>query len=154
MAGLWFDDCEVGKVIRHDLHRTVTETDNLLFTTLTHNMQPLHLDAEAAKQTQFGKILVNSMFTYSLMVGVSVMDTTMGTVVANLGLDKLRTPHPVHIGDTLRTETSILDKRPSKSNPGQGVVVFEHRCFNQAGVLVASCERTALMRRRPDDVAP
>jgi acyl dehydratase len=147
--GLWFDECEVGLRLHHALTRTVTETDNLLFSVLTHNAQPLHLDAEVARKSEFGSIIVNSMFTYSLMVGVSVADTTLGTLVANLGLEKLRTPKPVRIGDTLRIETTVLAKRPSESRPGQGIVQFEHRAYNQHGELVASCERTALLHSRP-----
>lgn len=151
MAGLWFDECAAGKLIRHSITRTVTETDNLLFSALTHNAQPLHLDAEFARNSEFGGIIVNSMFTYSLMVGISVGDTTLGTLAANLGLDKLRTPKPVRIGDTLHVETTVLAARASQSRPDQGVVTFEHRAFNQHGELVASCERTALLLRKPSD---
>ncbi len=149
MAGRYFDDFTPGDEIRHDLHRTVTETDNLLITTLTHNPQPLHLDAEYAAQTEFGRIVVNGLFTFSLMVGLSVGDTTLGTLVANLGFDAVKFPKPVFIGDTLRTETWVVERRDSRSRPEAGIVVFEHRSFNQRNEEVASCRRTALMQRRP-----
>ncbi len=147
MAGRTYDECEVGEVIVHVLRRTVTETDNLLICTLTHNPQPLHLDAEYAAGTEFGRIVVNSIFTFGLMVGVSVGDTTLGTLVANLGYDAVIMPKPVFVGDTLRCETSVVDKRPSKSRPEAGLVVFEHRAFNQRGELVCQCRRTALLHR-------
>jgi acyl dehydratase len=149
MTGLYVEDSEPGLVIRHALSRTVTETDNLLITTLTHNPQPLHLDAEAAKDTEFGRILVNSMFTFALMVGLSVGDTTMGTLVANLGFDAVVFPKPVFIGDTLRAETTILERRESRSRPTQGVVVYEHRCLNQKDEIVVQCRRTTLVKKRP-----
>ncbi len=146
MAGKFFDQFTVGEVIAHQVTRTVTETDNLLFTALTHNTQPLHLDAEFAAQSEFGHILVNSIFTFGLMIGVSVTDTTLGTLVANLGMDKVVFPKPVRIGDTLKTETSVIEKRESRSRPGQGIVVFEHRCINQRGEIVAQCLRSALIK--------
>lgn len=149
MAGLWFEEFEVGQVFDHPLRRTVTETDNLLVSTLTHNPTPLHLDAEFMKDSEFGRILVNSCFTLSLMVGISVNDTTQGTAVANLGWDEVRFPAPVFIGDTLRIETEVMDKRESKSRPKQGIVNFVHRAYNQDGVLVASCKRASLQRMRP-----
>lgn len=149
MAGRYFDDFNIGDEIRHDLHRTVTETDNLLITTLTHNPQPLHLDAEYAGATEFGRIVVNGLFTFSLMVGLSVGDTTLGTLVANLGYDEVVMPKPVFVGDTLRAETVVSAKRESKSRPNAGVVVFTHRMFNQRGEMVCQCKRTALMQRRP-----
>lgn len=148
MAGLYFEEFEVGGAIPHALTRTVTETDNLLFSTMTHNPQPLHLDAEYAGATEFGRIVVNGMFTFSLMVGVSVGDTTLGTLVANLGYDDVKMPKPVFIGDTLRFETVITDKRESKSRPQAGLVVFEHRAINQRDEIVCTCKRTALMQRR------
>ena len=120
MAGRYFDELEIGQVFRHAPHRTVTETDNLLMTTLTHNPQPLHLDAEYAAGTEFGRIVVNGLFTFSLMVGLSVGDTTLGTLVANLGYDAVTMPKPVFIGDTLRAETTVLEKRASKSRPQRG----------------------------------
>jgi acyl dehydratase len=144
---LTYDGCEVGAVIVHALRRTVTETDNLLICTLTHNPQPLHLDAHYAAGTEFGRIVVNGIFTFGLMVGVSVADTTLGTLVANLGYDAVVMPKPVFVGDTLRCETSVVEKRPSKSRPEAGLVVFEHRAFNQRDELVCQCRRTALVQR-------
>ena len=149
MAGRYLEELTAGLVIRHEITRTVTETDNLLFTALTHNPQPLHLDAEAAAQSEFGHILVNSIFTFGLMVGLSVGDTTLGTLVANLGMDKVVFPKPVRIGDTLRAETTVVETRESRSRPGQGIAVFEHRCINQRGEVVAQCLRSALVKRRP-----
>ena len=146
MAGRTWDAFQPGEVIRHDLRRTVTETDNLLITTLTHNPQPLHLDAEYAKGTEFGRVVVNGLFTLSLMVGVSVGDTTLGTLIANLGYDAVTMPAPVFIGDTLRFETTVIETRASRSRPGAGVVVFEHRAYNQADELVCRGRRTALMQ--------
>lgn len=149
MPGLYFEEFEVGASIAHALTRTVTETDNLLFTTMTHNPQPLHLDAEYAGATEFGRIVVNGMFTFSLMVGVSVGDTTLGTLVANLGYDEVKMPKPVFLGDTLRFESSVAEKRESKSRPGAGLVVFEHRAINQRDEVVCTCKRTALMQKKP-----
>jgi len=147
MAGRYFDEWAIGDRIAHDIRRTVTETDNLLFTTLSHNPQPLHLDAEYAAGTEFGRIVVNGTFTFALMIGISVGDTTLGTLVANLGYDEVVMPKPVFIGDTLRVETTVLEKRPSKSRPNQGLVVFEHRTYNQKDELVCRCKRTALLKR-------
>jgi len=150
MAGKWFDELAVGQVFDHPIKRTVTETDNLLFSTLSHNPAQLHLDAEYCRtETEFGRVLVNSCFTLSLMVGVSVGDTTLGTAVANLGWDEVRFPKPVFIGDTLRIETEVLELRDSKSRPDQGIVTFAHRAFNQSGDLVATCKRTGLQKRKP-----
>jgi acyl dehydratase len=150
MTGLYFDEFEIGQKFVHAITRTVTETDNLLFTVLTHNPQPLHLDLEFCKEnSEFGEILVNSIFTFGLMIGVSVGDTTLGTTVANLGMDGVKFPKPVRIGDTLRSETVVLEKRESKSRPGDGIVVFEHRSFNQRGEEVAYCRRSALMKKKP-----
>ena len=148
MAGRWFDEWAVGDRIAHEIRRTVTETDNLLFSTMTHNPQPLHIDAEAAKASEFGQILVNGTFTFALMVGLSVGDTTLGTLVANLGYDKVRMPKPVFVGDTLRAETEVIGLKESKSRPEAGIVTFEHRMFNQRGELVCACERTALLQRQ------
>ena len=131
MTGKFFDDWQVGESIEHPIRRTVTETDNLLFSTMTHNPQPLHIDAEAAKASEFGQILVNGTFTFSLMVGLSVAETTLGTLVANLGYDKLVMPKPVFIGDTLRATSEVIEKRPSKSRPGQGIVTWKHQMLNQ-----------------------
>jgi acyl dehydratase len=149
VTGKYFDETEVGMVISHPITRTVTETDNLLISTLTHNPQPLHLDAEAAAASEFGRILVNSMFTFALMVGLSVGDTSMGTLVANLGFDAVVFPKPVFIGDTLRAETTVLEKRESRSRPTQGIIVYEHRCLNQRGEIVAQCRRSTLIHKRP-----
>jgi acyl dehydratase len=149
MPGRYFDDWNVGDIINHAIARTVTETDNVLISTLTHNPQPLHLDHEAAAASEFGKPLVNSVFTFGLMVGVSVADTTLGTLVANLGYDEVTFPSPVFVGDTLRTETRVSALRASKSRPNAGIVTFEHRSFNQKGDLVARCLRTALLARKP-----
>lgn len=149
MAGLWFDELKVGQLFKHDIRRTVTETDNLLFSTLTHNPALLHLDAEYMKTHEFGRILVNSTFTLGLMVGVSIGDTTLGTAIANLGWDEVRFPAPVFIGDTLNIETEVFELRDSKSRPNAGIVTFIHRAYNQHGVLVGSCKRTGLQMRRP-----
>jgi Acyl dehydratase len=148
MAGLWFEELAVGQKFDHAIRRTVTETDNLLFSTLTHNPAQLHLDAEHMKDSEYGRVLVNSTFTLGLMVGVSVGDTTLGTAVANLGWDEVRFPAPVFIGDTLRVETEVVDLRDSMSRPKAGIVTFVHRAFNQDGVLVASCKRSGLQRRK------
>jgi len=146
MAGKFFDQWQVGETLSHDIRRTVTETDNLLFSTMTHNPQPLHLDLEAAKASEFGQILVNGTFTFALMIGLSVADTTLGTLVANLGYDKLVMPNPVFIGDTLRGETEISDLKPSKSRPGAGIVTFTHRLINQRNEVVCQCLRMALVK--------
>jgi acyl dehydratase len=149
MAGRYFEQFEIGEILRHDLRRTVTETDNLLLTTLTHNPQPLHLDAEYAAQSEFGRIVVNGLFTFALMVGISVGDTTSGTLIANLSYDAVIMPKPVFIGDTLRAETTVSAKRDSKSRPNAGLVAFEHRMFNQRNERVCQCTRTVLLRRLP-----
>lgn len=149
MAGRYFDDWTVGDRISHEIRRTVTETDNLLFTLMTHNPQPLHLDVEAAKASEFGQILVNGTFTFSLMVGLSVGDTTLGTLVANLGYDKIVMPKPAFLGDTMRAETEIADLRESRSRPSAGIVTFRHELFNQRNELVCHCLRSALVSRRP-----
>ena len=148
MGGLYFDEMELGQTFPHAITRTITETDNLLFCAMTHNPQPLHLDAEFAKGTEFGRQIVNSIFTMGLMIGVSVGDTTLGTTVANLGMTDVRFAHPVFIGDTLRSESKVIEKRESKSRPDAGIVVFEHRSFNQRGEEVAYCKRSALMKKR------
>jgi len=149
MAGRWFEEWRVGDRIAHEIHRTVTETDNLLFSALTHNPQPLHIDAEAAKASEFGQILVNGTFTFSLMVGLSVGDTTMGTLVANLGYDRLVMPKPVFLGDTLRAESEVTETRTSKSRHDAGIVTFRHEMFNQRDEIVCHCLRSALMRKKP-----
>jgi acyl dehydratase len=146
MAGKLFDQWQVGEMLRHEIRRTVTETDNLLFTVMTHNPQPLHIDAEAAKASEFGQILVNGTFTFALMIGLSVGDTTLGTLIANLGYDKLVMPKPVFIGDTLRAESDVAELKPSKSRPGAGIVTFAHRLLNQRDEVVCQCLRMALVK--------
>ena len=148
MGGRYFDEWTVGDRIAHEIRRTVTETDNLLFTTLSHNPQPLHLDAEYAAGTEFGRIAVTGTFTFALTVGLSVGDTTLGTLVANLGYDKVTMPAPVFIGDTLRAETEVLELRESLSRPAAGIVTFEHTMYNQRNQLVCRSPRTALVKRR------
>ena len=148
MAGRFFDEWQVGDTVAHAITRTVTETDNLLISTLTHNPQPLHLDAEAARDSEFGQILVNSCLTFSLVVGVSVADTTLGTLVANLGFDEVRLPKPVFIGDTLRFESECVALKDSKSRPNAGIVTWEHRAINQRGETVCTMKRTALIQRK------
>jgi acyl dehydratase len=148
VAGLYYEQFELGQKFVHDIRRTVTETDNILFTTLTHNPAAIHLDAEAAKTSPYGQVLVNSVFTLGLMVGVSVGDTTLGTTVANLGWDEVRFPKPVFHGDTLRIETEVVELRESKSRPNAGIVTFLHRAFNQRDELVAHCRRSGLQLRR------
>ena len=149
MAGLYFEEFTVGHIFRHQPGRTVTEADNVLFTTMTMNPQPLHLDAAFAAETEFGQRLVNSLLTLGIAVGLSVGDTTLGTTVANLGFDKIEFPKPVFHGDTLYVETEIMEKRESRSRPDAGVVFFEHRATNQRAELVARIRRTGLMRKRP-----
>ena len=147
MSGRYFEEWTIGDRVVHQPRRTVTESDNLLISTLTHNPQPLHLDAEYAAGTEFGQIVVNGTFTFALLVGLSVGDTTLGTLVANLGYDKVRMPHPVFIGDTLTAETEVIALRDSNSRPEAGIVTFAHRMTNQRGVVVCTCERTALIQR-------
>jgi acyl dehydratase len=148
MAGRFFEEWTIGDRMEHEIRRTVTETDNLLFTTMTHNPQPLHLDAEFARESEFGQILVNGTFTFALMVGLSVGDTTLGTLVANLGYDKLVMPKPVFIGDTMRATSEVAELKESKSRPNAGIVTFGHELINQRGEVVCSCLRTALVKRR------
>jgi acyl dehydratase len=149
MPGLYFEQFSVGQTFDHPIRRTVTETDNVLITTMTHNPAALHLDAEYMKDTEFGKPLVNSCLTLSFMVGISVNDTTHGTAVANLGWDEVRFPKPLFHGDTIRVESEVLEMRESKSRPDNGIVVFAHRAYNQDGDLVGCCKRTALMQKQP-----
>jgi len=149
MAGRYYDEWQVGDTIAHAVTRTVTETDNVLVSALTHNPQPMHLDHEVAAQSEFGRPLVNSIYTFGLMVGVSVSDTTLGTLVANLGYDRLVFPAPVFVGDTLRSESECLEVRESKSRPNAGIVTWEHRSFNQRGELVCKCSRSALLLKKP-----
>ncbi|MBP7134845.1 MAG: MaoC family dehydratase [Sphingomonadaceae bacterium] len=149
MAGRYYDQWQVGDQLDHEIRRTVTETDNLLFSTMTHNPQPLHIDADYAAKSEFGQILVNGTFTFALMVGLSVGDTTLGTLVANLGYDKLVMPKPVFLGDTLRARTEVADLKDSKSRPGAGIVTFRHELINQRDEIVCQCLRSALLRRTP-----
>ena len=149
MPGLYYEDFEVGQTFDHSIRRTITETDNVLMTTMTHNPAALHLDAEYMKSTSFGKPIVNSCLTLGFMVGISVNDTTHGTAVANLGWDEVRFPAPLYCGDTIRVETEVLELRDSKSRPDNGIVVFAHRAYNQDDTLVGECKRSALMLRKP-----
>ncbi|WP_374296549.1 MaoC family dehydratase [Sphingomonas sp.] len=147
MSGRTFGDWTIGDRIEHPIRRTVTETDNLLFSTMTHNPQPLHLDVEAARASEFGQILVNGTFTFALMIGLSVGETTLGTLVANLGYDELVMPNPVFLGDTLRATTEVVALRDSRSRPEAGLVTFRHEALNQRDQIVCRCLRTALVRR-------
>jgi acyl dehydratase len=149
MPGKYFEDLEVGMRFDHQPGRTVTETDNLLFSALTMNPQPLHVDAEFARGTQHGQILVNSIFTLGLVVGLSVGDTTLGTTLGNLGFDRTNFPNPVFIGDTITVHSTVVDRRESRSKPDRGVVTFEHQGINQRGEIVCSCVRGAMMMKRP-----
>ena len=149
MAGRYFDEWKVGDKVSHAITRTVTETDNLLISALTHNPQPMHLDHELAAKSEFKQPIVNSVFTFGLMIGVSVADTTLGTLVANLGYDKVVFPNPVFIGDTLHSESECIAVRESKSRPSAGIVTWAHRSFNQRQELVCECTRTALLQKRP-----
>ena len=149
MSGRYFDEWQVGDRIAHAITRTVTETDNLLISTLTHNPQPMHLDIEAAKVSEFGQILVNSCFTFSLTVGISVGDTTLGTLIANLGFDEVRFPKPVFYGDTLRIESEVTAVRESNSRPTAGIVTWEHRAINQRDETVCTMKRSALLHKKP-----
>ena len=149
MPGRYYEDFEVGEVFAHEPARTVTEADNVLFCSLTMNPQPLHLDAEFARRQPHGQILVNSLFTLGLLIGLSVRDTTLGTTVGNLGMEQVEFPDPVFIGDTLRAETEVAALRASRSHPEWGIVTFEHRAINQRGEVVARCRRAAMMMRTP-----
>lgn len=149
MAGLYFEQFVVGHVFQHAVTRTVTEMDNTLFSVMTMNMQPLHLDAHFAEQTEFGQRLVNSLFTLGLVIGISVTDTTLGTTIANLGMSDIRFPKPVFHGDTVHVETEVKSLRASKSRPNAGIVEFEHRGWNHRDELVCVCIRSAFMKRQP-----
>ena len=151
MAGLYLEEFVIGRVIRHALTRTVTESDNVMFSVMTMNPQPLHIDFDFAAKSEWGKPLVNSLFTLGLMIGISVHDTTLGTLVGNLGMTETVFPNPVFAGDTIRTTTTILAARASKSRPDAGIVTFRHEAHNQRGQLVARCDRQALMMRRPTE---
>ena len=149
MAGVWFDELTVGQRFAHAIRRTVTETDNVLFTTMTHNPAQLHLDEAYMEGTEYGTRIINSCFTLGLMVGISVGDTTLGTAVANLGWDEVRFPKPLFPGDTVHVTTEVVALRESKSRPDQGIVTFRHEAWNQRDELVASCLRSGLQRKRP-----
>ena len=149
MPGLYFEEFSVGQKFEHGIRRTITEADNVLFSAMTHNPAPLHLDAEYMKGTEFGKPIVNSTLTLAFMIGISVGDTTVGTTVANLGMDEVRFPTPLFHGDTIHIETEVLKVRESKSRPDNGIVVFAHRAFNQNDELVGECKRSALMLKAP-----
>jgi acyl dehydratase len=149
MAGLYFEDLEVGQEFKHPLTRTVTEMDNTMFSLLTLNPQPLHIDAHFSAKTEFGQRIFNSLYTLGIMIGMTVYDTTLGTTVANLGMTDVKFPKPVFHGDTLRATTKVLSVRDSKSRPKAGIVEFEHQALNQNDEIVGSCRRTALMHRKP-----
>lgn len=149
MPGLYFEEFSVGQKFQHTIRRTITEADNVLFSTMTHNPAPLHLDAEYMKTSEFGRPIINSCLTLAFMVGISIGDTTVGTTVANLGWDEVRFPKPLFPGDTIHIETEVLELRDSKSRPANGIVIFAHRAFNQHDELVGECKRSALMHRKP-----
>lgn len=149
MAGLYFEQFEVDRVFKHEITRSVTESDNMLFCNMTLNPQPLHIDFNFAKDTEFGQPLVNSLFTLGLVIGISVYDTTLGTTIANLGMENTQFPNPVFHGDTIRVETRVVSLRESKSRPTAGIVVFEHKGINQRGEVVCLCTRSAFMRKKP-----
>ncbi|WP_159586404.1 MaoC family dehydratase [Chelativorans xinjiangense] len=151
MAGLYLEDFTPGHVFRHTLRKTVTESDNVLFSVMTLNPQPLHIDFDFAEKTEWGKPLVNSLFTLGLMIGISVHDTTLGTTIANLGMTETTFPHPLFHGDTVRVETEVKSVRASKSKPDRGIVEFEHRAYNQNDVLVARSLRQAMIVKRPTE---
>lgn len=148
MAGLFLEEFEIGQVIRHQITRTVTESDNVMFSVMTMNPQPLHIDFDFAGKTEWGKPLVNSLFTLGLMIGISVHDTTLGTTIANLGMTETTFPNPVFHGDTIRVETEVKSVRESRSKKDRGIVEFEHRAYNQAGALVAKCTRQAMIAKK------
>ena len=149
MAGLYFEEFTVGQIFEHTIRRTITEADNVGFSTMTHNPAPLHIDAEYCKTTEFGKPLVNSGLTLGFMVGISVGDTTVGTTVANLGWDEVRFPKPLFHGDTIHVVSEVLELRETKSRPLNGIIIFSHKAYNQHDELVGECKRTALMLRKP-----
>lgn len=153
MRGLYFEEFEVGRVYKHPFTRTITEMDNVLFTSLTMNLQPLHLDEEFSKKSIHGRRVLNSLFTVALIGAFHVPELTMGTTLGNLGYDKITFPHPVFHGDTLRGETTIVDKRVSKSRTDSGIVWFEHRGYNQDDILICTCARIGLMLVKPTDGA-
>lgn len=150
MPGFYFEQFSPGQTFEHELRRTVTEMDNMLFSNMTLNPQPLHIDRHFCEtETEWGQPLINSLFTLGLMIGIAVTDTTIGTTIANLGMTEVRFPHPLYQGDTVHVTTEVISKRESKSRPDAGIVEFEHKAFNQDDVLVAICRRNAFMRRQP-----
>lgn len=149
MKGMYFEEFEVGKPIEHTIRRTVTEMDNVMFSCMTHNPQPLHIDFDFAAGTEWKQPLVNSLFTLGLMIGISVNDTTIGTTIGNLGMTDVKFPKPVFHGDTIRVVTKVVSKRESKSRNDAGIVEFHHAAYNQRGELVAECVRQGMMRKRP-----
>ncbi len=149
MAGLYLEEFKAGQLIKHAITRSVTESDNMLFSVMTMNPQPLHIDFDFAAKSEWGKPLVNSLFTLGVMIGISVHDTTLGTTLANLGMTETVFPHPLFHGDTIRVETEVISVRESKSKADRGIVEFEHRAFNQDGALVAKCRRQAMILRKP-----
>ena len=149
MPGLYLEEFEVGRVFAHSLRRTVTESDNVLFSCMTLNPQPLHIDFDFCEKSEWGQPLVNSLFTLGLMIGIAVNDTTVGTTIANLGMEEVKFPHPLFHGDTVHVETEVKAVRESKSKTDRGIVTFEHRAFNQNDVLVAICTRNAMMIKKP-----
>ena len=152
MAGFYFEEFEIGTVFDHPLRRTVTEMDNMLFSNMTLNAQPLHIDRHFCEtETEWGQPLINSLFTLGLMIGISVGDTTIGTTIANLGMTDVRFPQPLFQGDTVHVQTEVMAKRESKSRPDAGIVEFGHVAINQRGETVAQCTRQALMRKKPKD---
>jgi len=149
-GGLYFEDFEVGSITEHRYRRTVTQMDNMLFSNMTLNPQPLHIDREfCEKETEWGQPLMNSLFTLGLMIGISVSDLTVGTTIANLGMTDVKFPHPLFENDTIQCTTEVLGKRESKSRKGAGIVEFQHKAFNQNGKLVAECKRSAFILLRP-----
>lgn len=149
MAGRWFEDLEPGAIYRHPITRTVTEMDNMMFSCLTMNPQPLHIDRHFSARSEWGQPLMNSLFTLGLMIGISVNDLTLGTTVANLGMTEVTFPAPLFQGDTIDVTTEVVSKRESRSRGDAGIVEFEHKAYKQDGTLVARCRRQALMRKRP-----
>ena len=149
MAGLYLEEFSIGQVFKHEIRRTVLESDNMLFSSLTYNSAPIHIDHDYASKTEFGKPLMNSVFTLGLIIGLSVQDTTVGTTIGNLGFGEVTYPAPVFAGDTIRCETTVLEIRESKSRPTQGIVTFEHKGINQHGAAVCVAIRKAPMMKKP-----
>lgn len=149
MAGLYFDEFSKGQTFNHEIRRTMLDSDNTLFSALTYNPAAIHIDHEYSKGTDFGKPLMNSVLTLGVLIGVSVQDTTLGTTIGNLGFGEISYPAPVFSGDTLRAESTVTSLRESKSKPDRGIVIFEHRAYNQNNQLVCSCIRKALMMKKP-----